>query len=1045
MLFRPFSSDITRCANSIRFATAIYMLLLCTLLGTGSSVRGADPAPEFEKDVAPILIKRCLECHQSPSPSGDLSLTTEAGIDAGGDSGAAIDRDFLLSSQLLQRVVDGEMPPDKQGQSQRLPDNEIKVLRNWIALGAHWPTGRELELFERSNEVRAGRDWWSLQPILSHDPPKTSADQHPIDAFVREKLSSQGMRPAPQADRRTLLRRLYYDLIGLPPTEQEIADFVSDKSRDAWEKQVDALLDRPQYGERWGRHWLDVVRYADTSGYERDQEKRGAWRYRDWVVRAFNEDMPYSQFVMEQLAGDELPVRSDDTLIATGFLRLGSWNDEPNDPKDYVYDRLEDMVHVTASSFLGLTVKCARCHTHKFDPIEQDDYYRFASVFWPGPIQPRDPGLLGGPDLMELGNDSILGWTDVTAEPKPLHVLRNGERDQPMHEIVPASLSTVPDLFREFDSPSKEAKTTGRRRQLAQWITDEKNPLTARVIVNRIWLHHFGQGIVRTPNNFGFLADPPTHPKLLDWLASEFKRGSESMKTIHRLILTSKTWRQSSLHPSADQYESKDSGNRLCWRSPRRRLDAESLRDSMLAATDELQLHRGGESFKATVSPEALEGLSRGSVDWQSSPEFDQKRRSLYMYIKRGLLPPMMTTFDLCDATGPCGQRDVTTVPTQALALLNNQFVHDRAEFLASQLMAENTDQAEQIKSAWSKILRRQPSDEELQLAATHLKTQRYVLNNPNDTKPPEAEVDKSDEADEPDPEQTKQQPTKQQQPSAADFNDALALHLRADELKENSDDAFELKDLSSNGHVVTQSSADARPSLSEDGFGGQATLVFDGEKQFLKIDGELLDDQAFTIIVVANDLRETIDGTGNRELISNWQKDENTTTSLFLGLTATNTVRFSDAYSFAGDLIDREKPFVLSATNGNGQVTMYQNGSMLSAIPGELSKRELSGPWVIGSQGNFDQEFWKGHIAEIRVYNRALSMRERRLVEDLLASRYEIDLPDAPVIDDPVMDSPAQQPDEFSDPMREHNHEKLALASLCLVLMNSNEFLYVD
>ena len=258
--------------------------------------------------------------------------------------------------------------------------------------------------------------------------------------------------------------------------------------------------------------------------------------------------MPFDQFIVEQIAGDEIEQPDEQSVVATGFLRLGSWNDEPNTAADYVYDRLEDMVHTTSSAFLGLTVKCARCHNHKFDPILQEDYYRMASAFWSGPIHPRSSKLLGGPSTNELGYSRVLGWTDITVKPKPLHLLKNGERLHPRQEVVPASLSTIPSLQREFIQPSG-AKTTRRRLQLARWIADARNPLTARVIVNRLWQHHFGQGIVRTPNNFGFLADPPTHPQLLDWLASEFLANGRSLKHIHRLILTSQTWQQSSTHP----------------------------------------------------------------------------------------------------------------------------------------------------------------------------------------------------------------------------------------------------------------------------------------------------------------------------------------------------------------------------------------------------------------------------------------------------------------------------------------------------------------
>jgi cytochrome c553 len=504
---------------------------------------------DFERDVAPVLIRRCLECHGERSAAGGLVLTSGPRALQGGDSGAVIAPGDAAKSLLVERVSAGEMPPEKKGHSQRLPDAEIEVLRNWVASGATWPEGRVLDPFERTTDVRAGRDFWSLQPVQRPDVPQVDA-ANPIDAFIRSGLAQEGFEPAPPADRRTLIRRVYYDVIGLPPSYEEIEAFAADPAPDAYEQLVDRLLAMPQFGERWARHWLDVVRYADTCGYERDQEKPFAWKYRDWVVDAMNDDLPYDRFIMEQLAGDELPDRSTRSVIATGMLRLGTWNDEPNDPQDYKYERLEDLVDVTSSAFLGITAKCARCHDHKFDPIPQVDYYRLAAAFWPGPIEPRDAALLGGPSAEELGEKDVLAWTDLTASPSPLHVLKNGERAHPLDEAKPAPPSFTPDSG-EFTPPANGERTSGRRLQLAQWIASPDNPLTARVIVNRLWQVHFGAGLVRSPNNFGFTGDRPTHPELLDWLASELVANGWRLKHIHRLMLTSQTYRQASLHPRA--------------------------------------------------------------------------------------------------------------------------------------------------------------------------------------------------------------------------------------------------------------------------------------------------------------------------------------------------------------------------------------------------------------------------------------------------------------------------------------------------------------
>ncbi|QDT03795.1 Planctomycete cytochrome C [Rubripirellula lacrimiformis] len=693
----------------------------------GATLAVADEPVQFERDVAPLLLNRCVECHQGAEPSGGLLLTTQAGLLAGGESGAAVDLDTPSDSELLLRVHGGEMPPAQKGVSQQLPADEIAVLQRWIAGGADWPADRKLDWFERTSSGRSGRDWWSLQPVVRPSVPRlTSLPQppNPIDAFVFSGLERAGFVPAPQAAPRVLLRRLYVDLTGLPPTQMQIEAFEADPSDQAWDQEIDRLLDSPQYGQRWARYWLDLVRYADTSGYERDQEKPFAWKYRDWVVDALNADMPVDQFIIQQLAGDEIPGRTEKSTIATGFLRLGTWNDEPNDPLDYQYDRLEDLVHTTSSAFLGLTVKCARCHAHKFDPIMQEDYYRMASAFWAGPIGPRARDLLGGPSAKELGFDDVLGWTDLTSKPEPIRLLANGERDAPLQEVRPASLSMFPQLEREFEAPPEDARTSQRRLQLAQWIAHPENPLTARVYVNRLWGHHFGAAIVRSPNNFGFLADPPTHPRLLDWLAAELVSGDWKTKRIHKLILTSQTWRQSSLHPQSDKYETKDAGNRLWWRAKIRRLDAEALRDSMLATTGELDLRLGGPGFQPEISAAALEGLSRKSKAWQVSPQQEQFRRSLYLYSKRALLSPMMTTFNFSDANQSCAQRDVTTVPTQALVMMNNPFVHDRSQSLAKNAVA----QSDPVQAMWSAVLARSPAADERRDAERFLASQRDLF-----------------------------------------------------------------------------------------------------------------------------------------------------------------------------------------------------------------------------------------------------------------------------------------------------------------------------
>jgi Protein of unknown function (DUF1549)/Protein of unknown function (DUF1553)/Planctomycete cytochrome C len=704
-------------------------LLLFLLMSGDAAIAGGDV--NFEREVAPILIMRCLECHNDATASGELVLTRDDSLRRGGKNGEVIVPGNPDESVLFERVLAGEMPPARQGRSQKLPEAEIRALKKWIAAGAGWPKGRTIDRDERTTPIRAGRDWWSLQGVKQPEIPATErADwaRNPIDAFVLARLEGLGMTPAPQADRRILIRRAYSDLVGLPPSDQEVDSFVRDDSPDAYERLISRLLASPHHGERYGRYWLDLARFAETSGYERDQEKPGAWKYRDWVVRALNHDKPYDRFVREQLAGDELPDRDLETVTATGFLRLGTWNDEPNDPQDYKYERIEDLVHVTSTAFLGVTVKCARCHDHKFDPIPQRDYYRMAAVFWPGPIEPRGRELLGGPTRNELGFD-VLGWTDVTKSPSDLHLLKKGEYTRPGAVVSPGVLSMIKSLDKPFQAPAPDARTTQRRLKLAEWITDPRNPLAARVYVNRLWQHHFGRGLVSSANNFGFNGEKPSHPELLDWLADEFVRGGWKSKKMHFLMMTSRAYQQSPVHPAQESYATKDPDNQYVWRGRRRRQDAEALRDAILCASGRLDQRIGGPSFKPMISHEALEGLSQKGRDFVPSPDKEQGRRSLYVFSRRGLLAPLLTTFDFCDTTQPCGQRDVSVVAPQALALLNGAFAHEQSQAIAERVksLARN-NRAARAHAAWRIVLARAPQLMELEAAMGHLERQSSLF-----------------------------------------------------------------------------------------------------------------------------------------------------------------------------------------------------------------------------------------------------------------------------------------------------------------------------
>lgn len=970
------------------------------LIAVGSNNLGA---ADFNRDVAPVLIRRCLECHKGTEPSGGLSLESAAAIKQGGESGVVVVSGEPEKSYLLERITSGEMPPPVKGVAQPLPESERRMLRAWIAEGAKWPKGRTLDLYEVTTDVRGGRDWWSFQPVQRPQIPRVQNQAvvaNPIDAFVIAKLEKAQMQPAERAELATIVRRVFYDVTGLPPTFDEL---------NLWSKRIDEtgnaaplidhLLSTPQFGERWARYWLDLVRYAETSGYERDQPKPFAWKYRDWVVNAINRDMPYDQFIRNQLAGDEIRSRSEQSVIATGFLRLGTWNDEPNDNADYLYDRLEDMVHSTSSAFLGLTVKCARCHDHKFDPIPQDDYYRIASAFWPGPIAARDRALLGGPSADELGVKNVLGWTDLSSKPSPLHVLKNGERHKPLHAVEPGTLTFVASLYRPFTLAGQEEKTSGRRRQLAEWIASPENPLTARVFVNRLWLHHFGEGLVRSPNNFGYKGELPTHPQLLDWLAAEFIDSGWSAKHIHRLILNSRTWQKSVQHPKASEYSATDSSNEMWWRSNRRRLDAEALRDSMLAAAGELDLSVGGPGFKPTISEEALEGFSRKSSVWKPAPPDQQRRRSLYIFVSRSLMPPMMTTFDQCDTTLPCAQRDVTTVAPQALAMMNNQFTHDRSAALASRIEKAHRSVEDQVAAAWKLVLSRLPRADEKKLSLQHLRSQFRRFQNPSSASTPIG--------------------------SETDLPKAV-LHLAADSGVQTSEENRVKMWKSVQQHTASQNSASAQPAFVAEAINGRPALRFNGKGQFLRISGEVLSQESCSIIAV---VRDRATKPGLREIISNWNGAAgNSTSSVFLGLRDSGHVRFSDQFSPAGEISDRSKPFILTAVNGADGARLWQNTALIGSRAQPLSGRRFGTEWVIGQQGNINGEFWHGDIAEVIVFDRPFTDAQLKNVWALLHEKYGI----------PQM-GPGVSPEGIATP------EHLALASLCHVLLNSNEFLYVD
>lgn len=617
------------------------------------------------------------------------------------------------------------------------------------------------------------RKFWSLQkrsqpavPAFSDESEQTWV-RNSVDAFVLKKLKEEGLRPAPETDRSTLIRRVTFDLTGLPPSPAEVADFVSDNSPDAYEKVVDRLLASGRYGERWGVRWLDVVRFAETEGFEYDREVHGSWRYRDYVIQSFNNDKPYDQFVREQIAGDEIGPDKEEMQIAAGFHRLGAvrrnaGNQEVASSRNEVLTERTDII---GAAFLGLTVGCARCHDHMFDPIRQKDYYRMqaflaATQEYQIVVAPEEEQkyveettkridseikkLRGTTKGLE-GDEKKAAQKKINAQieelkaqiPKPLpaiasikndpekrtpiHILERGNYDSKGEPVGMRPLGVLlPDGTPEFAEDIPNPRT-----RLANWLTDPEHPLTARVAVNRIWEFHFGNGIVNTPNDFGFMGDRPSHPELLDHLANTFVDGGWKMKPIHRMMVLSSTYRQSSMSPNEASASEKDPENRLLWKFNRRRLEAEELRDTMLAVAGKLNLEAGGKSIMIPVEQELVDSLYKPD-QWQVAvdPE-DHSRRSVYLIAKRNLRLPFMEVFDQPALMTTCAAREASTHAPQALELLNGRTSNQLAGDLAKRLVREVGTNPEQLtERAYLLAVGRMPTDDEKKLAVEFIENQ---------------------------------------------------------------------------------------------------------------------------------------------------------------------------------------------------------------------------------------------------------------------------------------------------------------------------------
>ena len=889
-------------------------LIACTAVTlTWSPRTQAQQASDVD---AQAVLKRCTQCHGAMLQMSKLDLSTREGMLKGGEKGPAVVPGNAEASPLYRRVAGLQTPAMPMAPVPALNGQEIALIKDWINQGAKWPSAAAPVPTATSaaavsaaypggytpREITAqDRQWWAFQKPVHNAPPAVREarwSRNPIDAFVESMREKKSLEPAPQANRRTLIRRAYLDLIGLLPPPEAVDAFVKDPARDAYEKLVDRLLASPNYGERWGRNWLDVVRYADSSGFEFDITVDNAWRYRDYVIKAFNEDKPYNHFIVEQLAGDELDQPTNDSLIATTYYRVGPRVRfrELNYPS-YRYDYMDDMVRTTFQGFQGLSANCARCHDHKFDPITRLDYYKSVAAFWgyvdydqplvpkakvdeynaalkalekemtplrqeiariekpyrekqreqqvqdalkkfPADIQEairtpeaqRTPGqkllvaqvIIGGDDvdpdnlvvdanasakakaaakanqvfgagseygkkLLKLNDADEKRRAELLAKiariedrlPAPLptadgvrdgdyrltpdglgdsHIPGTGRPDYGLKCCfipAPGQKFEVPPLY--FAAKGEDLKgeastfqvqpgfltvlsngtppaaahvpnrsdyvTSGRRRALAEAIASADNPLTARVMVNRIWGWHFGTGIVATPGNFGKMGVPPSHPELLDWLATEFVQRGWSVKQIHRLIMTSETYKMDSAFSREADLKT-DPTDVYLWRFPPHRLEAEIIRDATLSASAQLNPQAGGEPFFPAIPASLRADQPRGV--WELTKEEPSTwRRSVYAYVKRGLKYPMFEVFDEPDLNVTCERRATSTVPTQALTLLNNEFTLLQANYFADRVWkAAGANPEKQIGEMYRIAFSREPSASEMRANLAFLKKQ---------------------------------------------------------------------------------------------------------------------------------------------------------------------------------------------------------------------------------------------------------------------------------------------------------------------------------
>ncbi len=668
-------------------------LALAPALAAGEQV-------DFSRDVLPIFAERCFRCHGPKKQEAGLRLDVRRRAMLGGDSGPAILPKSAAKSELLARITSNDVAKRMPPAGEQLTPKQIAAIRTWIEAGAPWPDDLAgAETFD---------DHWSFRPVKRPDAPAVknkSRVRNPIDAFILARLEKSGGTLSADANRHTLIRRLHLDLVGLPPTPDDVKAFVEDQRADAYERLVDRLLASPHFGERWGRHWLDLARFAESDGYENDRLRPDAWRFRDWVIDAFNRDVPFDEFTIQQLAGDLLPKPAPEVLTAAGFHRNTLWNSAASADKEEFRSRaIQDRTDTTAAVWMGLTFGCAKCHSHKYDPISQREYYQLYAVF--NNTDNHDAPLPNAKDRIMT----------LKAASRPTHVFVRGNFLHKGEAVAPGTPAFLPPLT---------AREKGADRlDLARWLVDPRHPLTARVAVNHFWQHLFGHGLVRSPENFGVNGEAPTHPELIYWLASEFVALKWSRKALLRTIVLSSTYRQASIFPSPEV----DPDNHRLGRQNRFRVEAEIVRDLALSASGLLDRKLGGPS----IVPPFPEGLlaQRFQAEALRMPTKEHHRRGVYIHVQRTLTYPMLAAFDVADGNQPCLRRDRSMTPMQALTLLNDPVFTEAAQALGARLRKSAADRDERLRLGFQLCLGRAPSVRELGVLGELVETQKKLAAN---------------------------------------------------------------------------------------------------------------------------------------------------------------------------------------------------------------------------------------------------------------------------------------------------------------------------